>query len=231
VACYDLFVERLKKEILKIFYFPLVILTFGFVFVSFFSLKNGLTSEDEVFLTDGSFDVSAQKGYFNNQLVLGPTKPYLFSAEQENLAVLSATSGEKWIDVNLTTQVLTAFEPDGRVFMQVPISSGLWAPTPTGTFRIWIKLRYALMRGGSQALGTYYYLPNVPCTQYFYKGYGLHGAYWHNNFGHPMSHGCVNMAPADACKLFEWTSPPIAANENMVKPTSQNLGTLVVIHY
>ena len=62
------------------------------------------------------------------------------------------------------------------------------------------------MAGGSKALGTYYYLPNVPCTMYFYKGYGLHGTYWHNNFGHPMSHGCVNMKTEEACTLFDWAS-------------------------
>jgi len=79
-------------------------------------------------------------------------------------------------------------------------------------------------------LGTYYYLPNVPCTQYFYKGYGLHGAYWHDNFGHPMSHGCVNMRISDSCQLFEWTSPYIAANQNSVQPTSEDQGTKIVVH-
>jgi hypothetical protein len=70
------------------------------------------------------------------------------------------------------------------------------------------------MSGGSGA--DYYNLPNVPYTMFFYNGqtpkswgYSLHGAYWHNNFGHPMSHGCVNMRIPDAEKLYYWSNPNI----------------------
>jgi lipoprotein-anchoring transpeptidase ErfK/SrfK len=54
--------------------------------------------------------------------------------------------------------------------------------------------------------GPDYYIPDVPNTMYFYGSYGLHGAYWHDNFGHPMSHGCVNMRLSDAAALFGWAS-------------------------
>ena len=70
------------------------------------------------------------------------------------------------------------------------------------------------MTGGSKALGTYYNLPNVPYVMYYYQGYGIHGAYWHNNFGHPMSHGCVNMKPEEAGIVFNWA----------------DIGTKVVVH-
>ena len=67
------------------------------------------------------------------------------------------------------------------------------------------------MSGGNASIGTYYNLPNVPYTMYFYnkeipreRGFGLHGAYWHNNFGHPMSHGCINISPDNAGILFKW---------------------------
>jgi len=86
------------------------------------------------------------------------------------------------------------------------ISSGKWSPTPTGEWPIWIKLRYTRMKGGSKALGTYYNLPNVPYTMYYNQGYGIHGAYWHNNFGQPMSHGCINMKPEEAGIVFNWAS-------------------------
>jgi lipoprotein-anchoring transpeptidase ErfK/SrfK len=69
------------------------------------------------------------------------------------------------------------------------------------------------MSGGSGA--DYYYLPNVPHVMYFYGGYGLHGTYWHNNFGTPMSHGCVNLSQTDAEWLYNWAS----------------VGTKVVTHY
>jgi lipoprotein-anchoring transpeptidase ErfK/SrfK len=63
--------------------------------------------------------------------------------------------------------------------------------------------------------GPGYYLPNVPYVMYFYEGYGLHGTYWHNNFGHPMSHGCVNFTIEDAGWLFDFAS----------------VGTVVNLHY
>jgi lipoprotein-anchoring transpeptidase ErfK/SrfK len=110
------------------------------------------------------------------------------------------TSGERWIDVNLATQTLTAYEGKKPVYTIV-VSTGLPnTPTPVGVFHIWIKLKYDDMRGPG------YYLPDVPYVMYFYKGYGLHGTYWHDNFGTPMSHGCVNLSSADAQWLFNWAS-------------------------
>lgn len=111
----------------------------------------------------------------------------------------------KWIEVNLAAQRLTAYEGDWPV-MSTLISSGLpRTPTPRGTFEIFTKLRYDDMRGGSVAAGDYYYLPKVPYVLYFAAGgYALHGTYWHNNFGRPMSHGCVNLTTRDAEWLFNW---------------------------
>ena len=86
------------------------------------------------------------------------------------------------------------------------------------------------MEGGKKENNTYYYLPNVPYTQYFYKGYGVHGAYWHNNFGQPMSHGCINMAIPDAEKLFYWTSPLVDQGQGIVYASKDSPGTKVVIH-
>ena len=114
--------------------------------------------------------------------------------------------------------------------MQFPISSGKWAPTPTGTFSIWYKTRSQSMIGGSQELGTYYNLPNVPNNMFFYKGYALHGAYWHNNFGHPMSHGCVNEPLANASQIFDWAGPNLAPGQGAIRATPENPGTRVVVH-
>ncbi len=222
--------QRVFKNLTVIFYFPLVIVGFSFLFaglVSFVPFFDKFSLSPTV--TDGSFSPGETWAYFHNAKVEPPRTPVL-ATKPTNPSVLAATAGEKWVDVNLSSQTLSAFEPDGRLFMQVPISSGLWGATPTGTFRIWIKLRYTKMSGGSQAKGTYYYLPNVPCTQYFYEGYGLHGTYWHNNFGHPMSHGCVNMRTSDACRLFEWTSPPVGSSQNSARPSENYSGTRVVIH-
>jgi lipoprotein-anchoring transpeptidase ErfK/SrfK len=120
-------------------------------------------------------------------------------------AVLSASvsAGEKHIYVDLSTQKLFAYQGDTRI-METFISSGKWKPTPVGNFRIWEKLRATRMAGGQGA--DYYNLPNVPYVMYFFQDYGLHGAYWHNNFGHSMSHGCVNMRIVDARDLFAWAN-------------------------
>jgi lipoprotein-anchoring transpeptidase ErfK/SrfK len=114
----------------------------------------------------------------------------------------------RWIDVDLSEQTLTAYENGAAVRITL-VSTGLpQTPTPTGQFRIWIKFRTDDMEGPG------YYIEDVPYVMYFYKGYGLHGVTWHGNFGHPMSHGCVNLPTEEAGWLFNWA----------------DVGTLVNIH-
>lgn len=123
------------------------------------------------------------------------------------------SDGERWIDVNLTSQTLTAFEGDTPVLTSL-ISSGTWLhPTVTGQYRTYIKYESQTMNG--YLLGYDYYLEGVPHVMYFYRDYAIHGAYWHNNFGTPMSHGCVNVNLTDAAWLFEWAP----------------VGTLVTVHH
>lgn len=145
-----------------------------------------------------------------------------------------ATGSNKRIEVNLSNQTLYAFQ-DGHLVYTFPVSTGKWYPTPTGEFHIWVKLRYTLMTGGNPAWGTYYYLPNVPYVMFFYndqiakyRGFSLHGTYWHHNFGHPMSHGCVNMRTEDAQTLYYWTNPVVTANTTYA--TADDPGTLIVIY-
>lgn len=109
---------------------------------------------------------------------------------------------ERWIDVNLTQQTLVAYEGDAPIFNSL-ISSGMWdTPTVVGQFRTVMKYESQDMNG--YLLGYDYFLEDVPYVMYFFEDYAIHGAYWHNNFGTPMSHGCVNMNPADAGWLFNW---------------------------
>jgi lipoprotein-anchoring transpeptidase ErfK/SrfK len=104
----------------------------------------------------------------------------------------------RWIDIDLTYQTLTAYE--GRTPVRTTlVSTGLPnTPTPTGQYRIWVKFRYDDMEGPG------YYLADVPYVMYFYGGYGLHGVFWHANFGQQMSHGCVNLPTTEAEWLFNW---------------------------
>lgn len=112
--------------------------------------------------------------------------------------VVAAPTAGKWIDIDVTRQRLTAYEGDRPVFSAV-ISTGKWAtPTVLGRFAIQTKLPTQRM------VGPGYDLPNVPWVMYFYGAYAIHGAYWHNSFGVPVSHGCVNMRPADAQWLYNW---------------------------
>lgn len=190
--------------------------------------------------SDGEFDEDATTAIFNNQVIDYPKTSLAVSYRQaqtladagNNSAVLGTTNSageEKWIDVSLKEQRVRAWEGN-KLVMEFPISSGLWAPTPTGEFRIWGKTRSQSMVGGSQEMGTYYNLPNVPSNMFFYQGYALHGAYWHNNFGHPMSHGCVNEPLASAAQIFEWAGPVVPPGQNAVRATAENPGTRVVVH-
>ena len=151
-------------------------------------------------------------GVFNNQPVRAPN---VLLSQNENVSpVLGAQTarGEKHIYVNLATQKLFAYEGE-YLFLETFISSGLWGKTPKGDFTIWSKFRSTRMSGGSGA--DYYDLPNVPYAMFFSNdevagsmGFSIHGTYWHNNFGHAMSHGCVNMKTTDVAKLFEWVDGP-----------------------
>jgi lipoprotein-anchoring transpeptidase ErfK/SrfK len=121
-------------------------------------------------------------------------------------------NGEKWIDVNLTSQTLVAFEGNAPVYQSLVSSGTANHPTVTGQFRIWLRFSTQDMNG--RRLGFDYFLKDVPYVQYFYQDYALHGTYWHSNFGTPMSHGCVNLPTPSAEWLFNWA----------------NNGTLVNVH-
>lgn len=112
-------------------------------------------------------------------------------------AAPTITTG-KQIVVNLTEQRVYAYE-NGALVRTSIVSTGMWGtPTVTGDYRIYWKLTSQTMSGPG------YYLPGVPWVMYFYQGYALHGTYWHNNFGQPMSHGCVNLPTDEAEWLFRW---------------------------
>ncbi|HEX9798283.1 MAG TPA: L,D-transpeptidase [Anaerolineales bacterium] len=114
----------------------------------------------------------------------------------------------RWIDVDLGEQTVTAYDGASPI-RSFSVSTGTWAhPTVTGQFRVYVKLTATDMAGPG------YYLPGVPYTMYFYRGYAIHGTYWHSNFGTPMSHGCVNLRTPDSEWVFDFAS----------------VGTLVNVH-
>jgi len=110
---------------------------------------------------------------------------------------LPAASGKR-IEVSLSKQAVYAYQ-HGRLVYSGLVSTGLAStPTPVGSFKIRSKHAVLTMSGPG------YYRAGVPHVMFFYEGYSLHGTYWHDNFGQPMSHGCVNLTQADAAWFFDW---------------------------
>lgn len=131
------------------------------------------------------------------------------SAAASAVPPAAPTTDGKVILVILSEQRVYAYE-NGSLQRNVLVSTGTAAtPTVIGEYQIYLKYRAQLMSGPG------YYLPNVPYVMYFYQGYGLHGTYWHSNFGQPMSHGCVNLPTPEAGWLYDWAP----------------LGTRVVVRY
>lgn len=139
----------------------------------------------------------------------------------------SINRSRNWVHVDLSEQVLVAYTGDTPIRAFV-IASGLpGTPTVTGEFRVRTKVRSQTMSGGE---GAYYYnLPNVQWVQYFYNDYGLHGTYWHNSFGTPRSHGCVNMTNADAKWVWDFLGPVWDGSTIWQKTTDENPGGIVIV--
>lgn len=139
---------------------------------------------------------------------------------------------ERWLDVDTSTQILTAYVGSHPVFATL-VSTGRGAgdstsATPAGEHRIWVKLASSDMTNVEDRVASQYYaIEAVPWVQFFKAGYGLHAAFWHEEFGTPRSHGCVNLSPRDAAFLFEWTAPRLPPGWHAVHPTSVESGTLV----
>lgn len=116
--------------------------------------------------------------------------------------------GARWIHVNLDQQTIVAYEGDRPVFASLVATGKEGYDTPAGTFRIRHKYLTITMRGEDPIDGVYD-VAEVPWTMYYSGSYALHGAYWHDSFGAVRSHGCTNIAPADARFLFTWTTPRV----------------------
>jgi hypothetical protein len=144
-----------------------------------------------------------------------------------------ATGDRKWVDISIKQQSLVAYVGRRPVYVTLVSSgrSGMADPEETdatvrGTFMIYQKEVSSTMDGDEDRSDSFN-LHDVPFVQYFNKGYALHGTYWHDEFGKTRSHGCVNLAPADAAWLFEWTDPEVPAAWHGV--INKDRGTVVYI--
>jgi lipoprotein-anchoring transpeptidase ErfK/SrfK len=115
---------------------------------------------------------------------------------------------EKWVHFNLPEQSMVAYEGDTPVFATLIASGKKGHDTPTGTHRLYLKYISDRMSGDDPKDGPYD-IGEVPWVMYYKNSFAVHGAYWHDGFGKVRSHGCTNLAPADARWLYFWTEPTV----------------------
>jgi len=147
-----------------------------------------------------------------------------------------ATGTTRWVDLSILSQTLVLYEGSRPVYVTLVSSGrdGLGDPkethsTPTGTFRIYQKHVTTTM--DSSVADSEYELRDVPWVMYFQGGYALHAAYWHDDFGRPRSHGCVNLSPIDARYVFNWTLPDVPQDWHAsYSSDAMGAGTLIHIH-
>ncbi len=119
----------------------------------------------------------------------------------------------KWIDVDISSQTTTAYLGNAPLKIVLVSTGTTWTPTPSGSFKVYRQVPSQTLSGGTGA--DRYYLPGVPWIMYFSGEVGFHGTYWHNNFGVPMSHGCVNLSIEDAKWFYNWgeVGMPVVVHE------------------
>jgi hypothetical protein len=175
-----------------------------------------------------------------DQTVVGGTPWYLIGDGQwihsgfvRNFTSTARPDGvganDRWIQVNLTEQVVIAHVGDTPVYATLTATGRPGYETVTGLYYHYVAHRTAPMRW-LDADPPYSY-SDVPYIQYFHQGYGLHGVYWHDNYGTVQSAGCVNLSPYDAHWFFQWAGPNVPEGQRTAYAGDGNLGTWVYVHY
>jgi lipoprotein-anchoring transpeptidase ErfK/SrfK len=143
---------------------------------------------------------------------------------------------KKWIDVSILGQTMVLYEGTKPVYVAAVSTGrdGLGDPKSTfstvrGTFHI--REKHVTTTMDSHEVDNKFELRDVPWVEYFEKGYAIHAAPWHDSYGNPRSHGCINMSPIDARRVFMWTDPPLPADWHAVYASeSTGEGTVVHVH-
>lgn len=187
------------------------------------------------------FFVSAEEDIRDAHYLVTPEGPLYREDEVRVLRPIPRPEGvgesDKWIDVDLEHQTLVAYEGDRPVYATLISSGRVRDPedplrdhrTPTGLFQIRSKYVTHTMDGDHAADGPYS-IEDVPYVMYFQLAFALHSAFWHDGFGRPRSHGCVNLAPLDARWIFGWAGPTLPAGWHAVYPNERNPATWVYVH-
>jgi hypothetical protein len=147
---------------------------------------------------------------------------------------------DKRLEVDLRKQEMIAFENDVEVFRARCATGAFFKledgtqqdfTTTPGDYTIYEKRPSRRMSGGEQGSGDYYDLPGIPWVSYFTRSrIAFHGAYWHNDFGRPRSHGCVNLLPEDANWVYRWSLPVAPSVDALIKTQTRDQGTRVLVY-
>lgn len=164
--------------------------------------RKGYQLQDSTALTDGVMAaLGAKQGYSKEITVV-----------EAPFRTVTVTASDKWIEVDLGNQTLTLYAGNTPIATFLVSTGRAATPTAIGEGRVYAKYPMQTMTGTIN--GEYYYVPDIPWVSYFYGGEAMHGTYWHNNFGHPMSHGCVNLSIPNAKTVYDFAP----------------IGTRVIVH-
>ena len=179
-----------------------------------------LVLEDEIVERRGNRHRVARRGFLVRESVLRVVEPIARPT--------GVPAEDRWIHVDLSDQTLVAYEGDTPVFATLVSTGRAGFATPVGTYRIQSK-HVSTTMDDPDSLTEAYSIEDVPWTMYFEGSYALHAAFWHDSFGHTRSHGCVNLAPADARWIFQWSTPALPPGWHGVIATPRRPGTWVHI--
>lgn len=140
---------------------------------------------------------------------------------------------DKYLDVNLTDQTIVAYQEGEAVWASYASTGVVDHETPTGTHVVWDKrISERMVADTVSDDPDFYNLPGVPFVCYFTDNWvATHGTYWHNDYGRPRSHGCVNVTPQAARWLWRWTTPPGSLDELYIRSTNGYTATRVYVHH
>ena len=206
---------------------------YGSVFKIIRSVANVIDGQNEVWYQIG--DEYAGNGFYVQAEHVRPIPITEFAPISPDVPL-----EDKRMEVDLVKQLATAFEGDNPVYSarvatgaSIRLSDGTIKNygTTRGQHRIFMKLPSQHMVGGAASDGDFYDLPGIGWVSYFTSsGIAFHGTYWHNDYGRPRSHGCVNMLPEDAKWVFLWTLPTASYEERRTRTTKRTDGSLVKVY-
>lgn len=208
-------------------------LRYRYYFGSTFKVISRLLDDDQVTWYQISDEYAGSRFYVRAE--------HIRPIPQEEFVPLSpdVPPEEKRMEVDLKQQLATAYEQDKPVFSARVATGASFRMadgtvqdfgTTLGLHRIFLKLPSQHMVGGAAGDSDYYDLPGISWVSYFTaSGIAFHGTYWHNDYGHPRSHGCVNMLPEDAKWVFLWTLPAAPYEARRTRTAKRTDGTLVKV--